>query len=831
MTRSYRDLLRGYSAAMRSVGHSDTAAAALRSRSKVLVDVIAYVASHEKYTVRDLRIRLEEGVLSDTDFRAVWLAALGRVVALQAYQDTDQERFEEDTTFGLQCLEIANSMLTKDQEHRQFHRLQIELLASQGRHNEALDLIEDNEFLKEFYYGYLLADLANPIFSGTTETYDDWLEGFNKPFTENGLLPIKRSASPKHTFNELETVQPSLQNDGPKVSVIMTSYQPQDDTFLLAVRSILNQSWQNLELIIVDDASPAQYKNVLTETKNLDPRVSVIELPVNGGTYRARNIGIAAAKGDLITGQDSDDWSHPERLAHQIAHMRENPSSPGVVVEAIRTDEDLVRMFPGRIPHRACEVSLMLRAELAREVGGYVEARKGADSEFRRRVESYRGQEIHGIEKPLYLIRIGHESLSRADFKPGWSHPVRRAFWNASQHWHDTTLPSKLRASETEDALIPVPNKFKVSPPEHAPEFDTVFVGDWRAYGGTQRAMIDEITLLREHGQRVGVMHIESPLSPSKETTRLSFEIQDLINNGLVDEVIVDEHAKTDVVVVHDPAILQFSPLNGINLVSRVTLVAPDQPPDNADDVWYLPVDCDQNADLLFGGNVVWTSTDPAVRRQLTAYQDTITVDTVEMPIVFQPRNWWNTRAKFSGQRPVIGRHAENNPSLWPQDIEVTNQLWPCEGEYDVAILGDARPYLRKYSERLYPVDWVVFRDSEVRPEAFMSGLDFFVYFPEEEYAQAFCREALEASASGALVVLPQQFEETHGEGAIYAVPENVPAIIDHYVHATDEHSQKAHANYRRLETNSIDSAYFEYMRSLTSTYISSGRTISESNA
>src|SRR5699024_7577197 len=401
------------------------------------------------------------------------------------------------------------------------------------------------------------------------------------------------------------------------------------------------------------------------------------------------------------------------------------------------------------------------------------------------------------IEKPLYLIRIGHDSLSRADFKPGWSHPVRRAFWNASQHWHDQALRAELRISELQHPPLPVPNKFKVTPLEQSPVFDTVFLGDWRTDGSTQRVMIDEIMMLRDHGQRIGIMHLESPLSPSKETTRLSFEIQALINEGVVDEVIVDEHTKTDVVVVHDPAILQFSPLNGINLVSRMTLIAADQPPDNGYDIWYLPVECDQNANVLFGGTVVWTSMDPAVRRQLTDYQDKITVEPTEIPIVFQPENWWNTRTKFKGQRPVIGRHAENNPSLWPQDIEVTKLLWPSDGDYDVTILGDARPYLRKYSERNYPVDWVVFRDTEVQPEAFMSGLDFFLYFPQEGYSQAFCREALEAAAAGALVVLPQQFEEAHGETAIYAVPEEVPAIINQYVHAMEEHTQKARSNYR----------------------------------
>lgn len=66
-------------------------------------------------------------------------------------------------------------------------------------------------------------------------------------------------------------------------------------------------------------------------------------------------------------------------------------------------------------------------------------------------------------------------------------------------------------------------------------------------------------------------------------------------------------------------------------------------------------------------------------------------------------------------------------------------------------------------------------------PQAFMSGIDFFVYFPDESHPQQFSREALEAAAAGALVILPSQFEPVHKASAVYSTPDEVAGLIRYF--------------------------------------------------
>ena len=98
----------------------------------------------------------------------------------------------------------------------------------------------------------------------------------------------------------------------------MSTFEP-DRSFRTAVQSLINQTWQNLEILVIDDCSPAEYDGLLSEVTSLDPRIELIRMPSNGGTYRIRNEGIRRSRGEFITFQDSDDWAHPERIARQVA--------------------------------------------------------------------------------------------------------------------------------------------------------------------------------------------------------------------------------------------------------------------------------------------------------------------------------------------------------------------------------------------------------------------------------------------------------------------------------------------------------------------------------
>lgn len=106
----------------------------------------------------------------------------------------------------------------------------------------------------------------------------------------------------------------------PTVSVIIPVYNG-EKTLKTCVQSFLNQTYTNLEIIIVDDGSNDD--TVKTAKTLTDPRVRVV-CKENGGPASARNLGIAWAKGELIGFADSDDWVEPGFLAALLAGFREH---------------------------------------------------------------------------------------------------------------------------------------------------------------------------------------------------------------------------------------------------------------------------------------------------------------------------------------------------------------------------------------------------------------------------------------------------------------------------------------------------------------------------
>ena len=110
----------------------------------------------------------------------------------------------------------------------------------------------------------------------------------------------------------------SKEYDGPLVSVIMTTYKSLE-LLEIAVNSILNQTHQNLELIIVDDKSPDNTFDLIMELSKKDSRIIPLRMKENGGTYKAKNYAIQHAKGKYIAFHDSDDWCHQDKVKLQVA--------------------------------------------------------------------------------------------------------------------------------------------------------------------------------------------------------------------------------------------------------------------------------------------------------------------------------------------------------------------------------------------------------------------------------------------------------------------------------------------------------------------------------
>lgn len=105
---------------------------------------------------------------------------------------------------------------------------------------------------------------------------------------------------------------------GPLVSVVLPVYN-REDTIARAINSVLNQTYTNLEIIVVDDCSTDQSLRKIREFQ--DDRISVIALNQNAGANAARNKGAMAAKGQFIAFQDSDDEWAEDKLEVQICDM------------------------------------------------------------------------------------------------------------------------------------------------------------------------------------------------------------------------------------------------------------------------------------------------------------------------------------------------------------------------------------------------------------------------------------------------------------------------------------------------------------------------------
>jgi len=112
-------------------------------------------------------------------------------------------------------------------------------------------------------------------------------------------------------------MEPFMSAGSPLVSVVMPMYNTAAYVEE-AVRSILNQTLTDLELIILDDESTDHSVAVVSAID--DPRISVVSLP-HGGDGPARDAGIHLARGHFVVWQDSDDVALPQRLERMVGAM------------------------------------------------------------------------------------------------------------------------------------------------------------------------------------------------------------------------------------------------------------------------------------------------------------------------------------------------------------------------------------------------------------------------------------------------------------------------------------------------------------------------------
>lgn len=208
----------------------------------------------------------------------------------------------------------------------------------------------------------------------------------------------------------------------PLVSVIMTVYN--GEKFLReAVHSILNQSYGNLELIVIDDGSTDGTPAILESFS--DARVKISRNPSNLGVPASVNRGLAETKGAFIVRHDADDVSLPERFGQQVAFLNTHPSIGLVSTDYWLIDDqnrilDFIRL-PGEnstLQERLqkgnlfASGSVMVRREIWEGVGGFRDAfLTSHDYDLWLRIAEV--TEMANLQTPLFRYRFHSSSISR----------------------------------------------------------------------------------------------------------------------------------------------------------------------------------------------------------------------------------------------------------------------------------------------------------------------------------------------------------------------------------------------------------------------------------
>jgi glycosyltransferase involved in cell wall biosynthesis len=110
----------------------------------------------------------------------------------------------------------------------------------------------------------------------------------------------------------------------PLVSVVLPTHLSDPPFIGEAVASVVDQTWGEWELIVVDDGSPDP--DALSARVSVDPRVGLVR-STRGGVARARNLGLARARGSLVAFLDHDDVWYPEHLSLAVDTLADNPAA------------------------------------------------------------------------------------------------------------------------------------------------------------------------------------------------------------------------------------------------------------------------------------------------------------------------------------------------------------------------------------------------------------------------------------------------------------------------------------------------------------------------
>jgi glycosyltransferase involved in cell wall biosynthesis len=256
-------------------------------------------------------------------------------------------------------------------------------------------------------------------------------------------------------MNYKNNSHPSVSSEYELVSALICSYNGHA-RIGKAIRSVLGQTYQNIELVVIDDGSEPSLKEAIATF--CDERISFCRIEKNIGLHAARAFGVEKARGEFVALLDDDDYWLPQKIEKQVALMQAFPLTGLVCCGAVDIYPDgrrMLRLPPANIITYRKELvyewtvasSVLFRRSAYERVGGF-DGTLNRCGDWDCWIRLAREYSLRAILEPLVFTEMRDGSLQRSSdvesyaqdrFKILVKHReelVSQGLWNRALSWH-----------------------------------------------------------------------------------------------------------------------------------------------------------------------------------------------------------------------------------------------------------------------------------------------------------------------------------------------------------------------------------------------------------
>ena len=214
-------------------------------------------------------------------------------------------------------------------------------------------------------------------------------------------------------------------HDLSRISVLMSVYREKEEYLRMAIESILNQTYSDLEFIIVnDDPENEEMSRILHEYAERDPRIVLVQNEHNMGLDRSLNHGLRYVTSEYVARMDSNDFSHPDRLEKEHEYITSNNydivscfintmDEAGIITEFAKPFKYNQRFLLNTLSHFDCVAyaAWMVRRDVYIKLNGYRHIHAAEDYDYIIRSLEH-GYKIGILDESLFDCRKLSDGIS-----------------------------------------------------------------------------------------------------------------------------------------------------------------------------------------------------------------------------------------------------------------------------------------------------------------------------------------------------------------------------------------------------------------------------------